>query len=428
MELVAGAEEAVIAGVLGEDDAGLAFRHDLVREAVYRQIPDQVRTAMHRGAASVVADGGGSVVLTAEHVRRGGDTGSESVRVLVEAARAMADRAPHTAADLYIRALAMMVSGDPARSQVSAEAIGPLVLACRLAEARTYADDALRGGLMPEQQASVLLWLAQGLKRAGRNPDAIEYAQRALQLSELDDVARARLYGILAYAAAVADDTTVADSAGTRARQLGEASGDLSAAVAGHTARSEVAQIEGRLDDALTEATAAVALADPNGSMVGERQPRIWLGAAHTSLDHFDEADAEFVQAQQEAERYGVGWAQPTLHFERARLTLAQGRLDDAAAEARTGLAAAEREMPTQMSVHLRGLLAGIAVLQREVPLAQAHLRQVRRLLDAGITAPPELVAWPAALLYHARGNRDAALNELAHVYHNMRCPGFVGG
>ena len=60
-------------------------------------------------------------------------------------------------------------------------------------------------------------------------------------------------------------------------------------AVFGLTARSLVAQAEGRITDALAHAHAATELADATGGAALHRHPRIWLANALTSLDRFEE-------------------------------------------------------------------------------------------------------------------------------------------
>lgn len=66
-ELAAGLRGAIDAGVLKEDGAGLAFSHELVREALYEDMPRAVRRARHREAARLLAAAGVRSDRVAEH-------------------------------------------------------------------------------------------------------------------------------------------------------------------------------------------------------------------------------------------------------------------------------------------------------------------------------------------------------------------------
>ena len=47
-------EEALRAEMLAETPAGLAFRHDLLREAAYESLPASARLALHREAGEAL--------------------------------------------------------------------------------------------------------------------------------------------------------------------------------------------------------------------------------------------------------------------------------------------------------------------------------------------------------------------------------------
>jgi ATP/maltotriose-dependent transcriptional regulator MalT len=184
--------------------------------------------------------------------------------------------------------------------------------------------------------------------------------------------------------------------------------------VFGLTARSLVAQAQGRLDDALTHARTATELADRTGGAALHRHPRIWLGSALTSLDRFDEAEETFRRGRRESEQLGTAWAQPLWHYYYASLLAVRGRLDDAVAEADAGVATAEQATSHQLAVPLLGTLARLAVLRADLDQARACLARMHELMDTGITAPPEDVAWPEALFLHATGESAAAFAKLA--------------
>ena len=50
-DLAAGLQEAVAAGLVAGSGAELAFRHPLIRQALYESMPAALRTALHAEAA-----------------------------------------------------------------------------------------------------------------------------------------------------------------------------------------------------------------------------------------------------------------------------------------------------------------------------------------------------------------------------------------
>ncbi|GHF90240.1 hypothetical protein GCM10018790_79250 [Kitasatospora xanthocidica] len=70
--LVPALEEAVRAGLLDDDGEELVFRHDLLRQAVYVDIPPSARKALHREAAGHLVATGRRPVDAVPHILRGG--------------------------------------------------------------------------------------------------------------------------------------------------------------------------------------------------------------------------------------------------------------------------------------------------------------------------------------------------------------------
>jgi DNA-binding CsgD family transcriptional regulator/tetratricopeptide (TPR) repeat protein len=420
-DLYPSAEEAVAAGILTERDARLAFRHDLLREAIYNNLSGPVRATMHRAAAEVTRTEGRSPVEVADHLLRSGRTGDrEAVKVLRVAAAELAGRAPGTAADLIVRALDVLGDHDEDRPALVADAVGLLASAGRLGQALELGEAALHSGLSRPTEATVLLGLAEALKHAGQNQATVQYANRALALRDMPDPVRARLHAIAAHALLYVDDMSAADRAGADADRLGLAVGEYSASVFGSTARSVVARAEGRLDDALAYADHAVETADRVSGEAAQRHPRIWLGAALAALDRFPEAHRAYTVGRREAERLGTGWSYPLWHYYHASLLTAEGRIDEAVAEADAGLRIAEQLTARQLSVPLLGLLARLAILRAQMPLAREHMRRMQRLMGTGITAPPEDWAWALGMMQEAEGAFDQARLTMTGIFDRL--------
>ncbi|MHB1850252.1 MAG: ATP-binding protein, partial [Acidimicrobiales bacterium] len=101
VELLVSLGDAMTAGLLKEDGEDLSFRHELLREALYMDLPLGVRSALHRDAARELVRLGVPAGLLAEHALRGAERGDDdAVRLLHDAARQLAAEAPGTAVDL----------------------------------------------------------------------------------------------------------------------------------------------------------------------------------------------------------------------------------------------------------------------------------------------------------------------------------------
>jgi DNA-binding CsgD family transcriptional regulator/tetratricopeptide (TPR) repeat protein len=78
-DLVAALDEAVATGVLAESsDGGLAFRHPLLRAALYEELPGGVRAAWHRDAGRALAATGAPVDRVARQLLRATSAGQKT--------------------------------------------------------------------------------------------------------------------------------------------------------------------------------------------------------------------------------------------------------------------------------------------------------------------------------------------------------------
>jgi predicted ATPase len=114
--------EGITGQVLQGDGEQLRFRHDLIRDAIYEDLPLSVRRGLHREAGQRLAGWGSPILQVAEQLARGAAHGdAEAIGWLVNAAREAAARSPDVAADLLERAAGLMDRWDRRRDQVLAE-------------------------------------------------------------------------------------------------------------------------------------------------------------------------------------------------------------------------------------------------------------------------------------------------------------------
>ena len=107
-------EEALTADVLTEARDRLAFRHDLLRQSIYAELPRSARQALHRDAATALRRLGEPVARVATHLVVAAQPGDEeAIEVLSQAAGEMFGAMPSAAADLAVRVLELITDDDP---------------------------------------------------------------------------------------------------------------------------------------------------------------------------------------------------------------------------------------------------------------------------------------------------------------------------
>ncbi|MDY7087436.1 MAG: AAA family ATPase [Actinomycetota bacterium] len=410
-------DEAIASGILVEDKDGMAFGHDLVHQAVRNTLGAARAQHLHAEAATLAREHGRPTAEIAAHLLHSGRRGAAAaVSMLRDNAASVATSAPGAAADLMLQALHAVDEDEPGRTEMIADTVGLLASAARIDQAQQLGEQALRAGLEPRTKATLLLGLSEASKHAGQNRRAAEYAEDGLSQPDIAPPLRARLHAIHAHATFYLDDYRTADLSGAEADRTGRDQ-EPGAAVFGLTARSLVAQAEGRLDDAYGHAATATELADRVGGAARHYHPRIWLANALTCLDRFDEAERALRRGRQEAQGLGTAWAQPLLHYYSAQLLIARGHLDDAAAEADAGVALAEQLTAYQLTVPLLGTLIRLAVLRGDLGQAAAFRDRMTELRATGISAAVEDVEWPLATLIAAQGDPAGAVRLVRDLY-----------
>ncbi len=124
----------------------LAFRHPLIRHAVYEQIGYGWRREAHRRAAVALAVRGADLSIRAHHLEHSSTVGDEeTIKVLSEAGKSAAARAPLTAARWFRAALRLLPAAAPdARRLELVIALADALNSCgRLRDSREVLGEAL---------------------------------------------------------------------------------------------------------------------------------------------------------------------------------------------------------------------------------------------------------------------------------------------
>ena len=339
-DLVANIDVARTAGVLKDVGDKLAFRHPLIRSALYDDIAAPLRPAWHRDAARALAEAGvptprvARQLLHAISVPSADPLDESLLNWTVDAAPSLIAQAPKDA----IALLRQASSRSPASTPRGA------VLASRLAEALYRAgegDEAIRvatRAMTVVENPDILVdlhWtVSQARAMLGQSDAALEELEQAHELGAISAQQRARLLVLTARAHRDLGEVSVAGNVATQALAKAEEAGDtwamgwsLHVLIVVSIMRGDVSvalplfdraldvvgddpslndlslllQINkavalgdlDRYDDALKTATQVRLLADRSGSLVRLAQAQSALGQLLFQVGRWDDAQAE---------------------------------------------------------------------------------------------------------------------------------------
>ena len=266
-------------GLLGESGDRLSFRHDLVRDAIYHDLPLAVRKGLHREAAAVLGGAGMPVDRVASHFVLGAGAGdTEAVAWLRRAAHTVTQRAPATAVRLLERAREITDASDSQQVMLDAELVEPLRLTGRLRDAERLARALLAGGPEPAVEVLVRTGLAGVLSMAARYPEAIDHLEQAAVAAPEPE--REFLAATGAVLMVLAGQIERARDVAQRAVAVGERLGNDKALSQGLQALAMVALADGFVDRAVSFAQRAVTVAERSEAVwANQPAPVAWDGS-----------------------------------------------------------------------------------------------------------------------------------------------------
>jgi DNA-binding CsgD family transcriptional regulator len=412
-DILAPVGELLEANLLVERDEGLAFWHDITREAVRESVPVTARRALDRQAAGVLLEAGALPVEVAGQLAASAGVGDEvAIGTLLDTAKTLVTTDPGTAAQFGRRALEIAPAHHPQRGEIVATTAIALHIAGDSEQAIAFADRALREAFPALQEAEVRLSIA-GMFAI--SPEIRIGAGRvALGLAELPGTLRARhlacLFHNLVTAGRIEDASAVLNST----REAVEAAGDPRASFTLHVAESALEYAYDRFGSSLELITSAYR----DGLFAGDDQrlrlAHMWHGELLSSLDRYDQALAIADEGLAAAQRDRQGWAYQMFETWNGRMLLRAGRLAEAVAvlEGRFAL-----EDGTRAAAVLDA--AGLVALG-QLAIHTGDARQARRLndiarvmLDGGTPAVRRQACWLLALLAMAEGDYEGARDWL---------------
>ena len=411
VSLLSAVEEAVRADLLVEDGERLRFRHDLLREATRQSLPQSLRRAMERQSASVMLSMGAAPAEVATQLARSAEPGDmEAVDALRQAARSVGRGDASAAADLCKRALELLSTDDAERGSLVAETVEWLNRASRYGEAEELAAAALADAVSPEVEAEIRLRLPAHTKHSTQR--RAEENRRALQLSGISEVTRARHLAWLAYNLVLQDKSGQWRTAADEAAAAAAATGDLEAIIMAEVTHSLLDIGEGHRTRALVRLEELCSLGYTNDAVLAHHYAAMYYAILLAVFGRLDDATARAAEGIGQAGRQGNAMALNMWTVIGGIFHLAAGRLSTARAE----VEALPRPQPAGVSEPdlLRiVVMASVAVRTDDRNMLQQTINDARDAYSSGSPAIRRGAAYVLALAAWQHGDIHEAARWL---------------
>ncbi len=345
-------EPAYDAQLLDDTDEHVAFRHQLVHDAIHRHIPAPTRRALHREAAVALMAAGAEPLDVADHLVLGARRGDEeAVAWLRAAAGEAATRSPSVAVELLRRAEALLPGGHPLADAVSAEVVQAMLRAGMVAEAASRAEAVLARRHDPEVDTPLRLALVGALALQNRAEELVAVARDSLD--ELGPGEQVPVLAQQSWALTYRGDPGAGEASARRALAVAEQTGHAGMTVWALTALLVAVGRQGRFDEALAHARRAAGLAAGSDDISSlPLQPNLFLGLALFDADRVPEARAAYRAALDD--EFASGWWLADTLMADAEACFAVGEWDDAVPRlVAGGEAAREKSHPLLLSQSL---------------------------------------------------------------------------
>ncbi len=382
VDLMPSIRECLTARIIEEDQERdkIRFRHDLIRESLYFDLPNTVRKGLHLEAARRLLVAGSSSIQAAEHFLLGAEAGdAEAISALRRAARE-ASRAPETRIGLLQRARELHLDDDPELVWTEADLADALVWGGRVDQAVPLALSLLERTRDERLGPRLRRLIARGLRIGGRFTELMAITDEWFK-GELDVEEHALLSAIRGTAATDAGasiDLIARDV--EEALAVGDRSNNDEIRVAALTSLERIRNFQGRFPEQITVTRRALEIVETNPrSDLRSYHPHMWLGQALMSNSLFEEAEGVLLEGLRQRESIGTVWDLAGYQAVLATVYWQIGRWDDAVAAADSCL---DREYGfSNTDEAARCLLAQIATYRGKTDEARLHLDALDSLI-----------------------------------------------
>ena len=365
-----------------------AFRHPLIRRAVYAGSGEGWRIAAHGRAATVLAAQGADPAARAHHVARSAEPGdAEAIELLREAAALTMTRAPLSSAHWLRTALGLVPHADvDQRRRMLAELARALLTGGHLEEAQEVMDEAI-GLSGADVDPQLFIDLAEIDQWQGRTWAAISRLEKigASEVAELPGV-RAKIELRLLYLERWNGGIEKALAHGQAALEAAEADGDEAVLAGVGAAFAEVASnVDVASATVQYESTVEAVRKLGNDELETVLDALYSLGWAAVHLERFDEAVEHFRRGLEIARRAASVRHLYTLRAEPAEALIRAGRVAEALAQAEDAVEAARlHPSPRYLwwSLWIQSAALSRAGEQESAEAAFAEAEEVGKQLD----------------------------------------------
>jgi DNA-binding CsgD family transcriptional regulator len=340
-DLVSPLDEARAAGVLAESSGGMAFRHPLIRDALYEEMPAAVRTAWHRDAGHALAEAGAPADRVARQLLRalGGDGAAGPMDEwmlswLARTADLLVGQAPKVAAELLREAVASGAVGSAHYDRLVSRLADALYRVGDTAGAEQVANQALSHVVDPDVVVDLHWTLAQCRILMGQPAESLATLNRALDAPGISARHRARLLVLGARTYSSHGEVEKAGQLATTALQAATEAGDNWAIAWALHVLTIVTTMQGRPADALPLFDRALAVTEADPALTDLRLLlQINKTVSLAALDRYEEAFAAGRQGERLARQMGAVVRLAQAQTALGQLSFDTGRWDDAMAE-----------------------------------------------------------------------------------------------
>ncbi|MCA2322554.1 AAA family ATPase [Mycobacterium intracellulare] len=402
VSLLSALEEAVRADLFVDDGEQLRFRHDLLREATRQSLPQSLRRAMERQSASVMLSIGAAPAEVATQLARSAEPGDrEAIAALRQAAQSVGRSDASGAADLSKRALELLPADDAERGSLVAETVEWLNRAGRHGEAEELAVVALSQAVSPEVEAEIRLRLPAHTKHSTQQ--RAEENRRALELSDISEVTRARHLAWRAYNLVLQDKRGQQRTAADEAAAAAAATGDLEATIMAEVTHAVLDIGEGHRVRALGRLEQLCSLGYTSDAALAHHYAAMYYAILLGVLGRLDDAEGRVADGAGRARREGNAMVLNMWTVIGGIVHLGAGRLS-AARDAAEPLPSPQPTGASEPDLLRIVIMASVAARTDDRNMLQQMTNEAR---DAYATGSPAIRRGAAYVLALAAWQRD---------------------
>jgi DNA-binding CsgD family transcriptional regulator len=397
---------AIESGLILACGSDLAFRHDLVLEAVCATMPVTLTRKLHRVLADHYLTSAEEPLLAASHARAGAVPGDLAcARMLVSAAETLASINADDAGELAVLALRGIGPEQAEWLDLSLRCLAVLCGIQRATEAIAVADLILARVDDANTIGLVEAWAARALWLGGRIGELVARTDRILKDdAELDPCVTARLRAVRALASTRLAAGDVAATEAAAALECARVTGDRDALTLALQAAGEAASNEARHDAALRHFRELRSVTGMAG--ITEEITALQF------LDRYDHAQTLLDQARAD-NRSARERILPALQHAQAWQDFTLGRLDDADAGARALIDLGQQLGSGLYTTDAIIIRVSVSLLRGEIETAAAQLRRATDLGGADECVRHPGLAVAQGWLEASRGSFEQALAVL---------------